>query len=356
MSDNQNDGGGGNASGGDGQQGQSQQTNQNDGGTQGQQGGAGEGQQQGSGDQQGQAQGAGDKGAQGQGNQQQNGDGEGGDGAKGYWPEDWRKNLAGEDEKALKRLERYGSPKDLASALFAAQAKISSGQLKSALPENATPEQLAAWRAENGIPESPDKYDVTIAEGHVWGEADKPLIDSFAKAAHEANMTPAAVKSALKWYGDLQAKQVEQVQNADDQYKKDNVDELREEWGGEYRLNLRVVDEFFESLPDGLGEVLLSARDANGRQLAANAKVIRWANQMQREANPLSTVVPGSGVNSMQAVESEMTKIEAAMGDRSSEYWTGEKVTNKSGQTDTKMALRYRELLEAKERAGKRAA
>jgi len=347
MSDNQNDGGSGNASGGDGQQ-------QNSGanGAQGQQG-AGDGQQQGSGgagDQQGQSQGGseGNKGAQGQGNQQQGGEGQQEGDAKGYWPEDWRKNLAGEDEKALKRLERYGSPKDLASALFAAQAKISSGQLKSALPENATPEQLAAWRADNGIPESPDKYDVTIAEGHVWGEADKPLIDSFAKAAHEANMTPAAVKSALKWYGDLQAQQVEQVQNADAQFKKDNVDELREEWGGEYRLNLRVVDEFFESLPDGLGEVLLSARDANGRQLAANAKVIRWANQMQREANPLSTVVPGSGVNSMQAMEGEITQIKALMGDENSKYYKGPEAK--------KLQARYLELLAAKERTGKRAA
>lgn len=278
------------------------------------------------------------------------------DDPKGYWPEDWRKNLAGEDEKALKRLERYGSPKDLANALFAAQAKISSGQLKTALPENATPEQIAAWRADNGIPESPDKYDVTIAEGHVWGEADKPLIESFAKAAHDANMTPAAVKSALKWYGDLQAKQVEQQQNADAEFKRANVDELREEWGGEYRMNLRIVDEFFDSLPDGLGELLVGARDANGRPLAANAKLARWAAQQQREANPYATVLPGAGVNSMQAMEAEMEKIEAAMGDRSSEYWTGEKVTGKDGRTDTKMALRYRELLQAKERAGKRAA
>lgn len=353
MSDNQNDGGGGNASGGDGQQGQSQQQNQNDGGTQGQRSaGAGDGQsgqQQGSGgagDQQGQSQAGGDKGAQAQ-SQQQGGEGEG-DGAKGYWPEDWRKNLAGEDEKALKRLERYGSPKDLANALFAAQAKISSGQLKTALPENATPEQLAAWRADNGIPESHDKYDVTIAEGHVWGEADKPLIDSFAKAAHEANMTPAAVKSALKWYGDLQAKQVEQVQNEDAQFKKDNVDELRQEWGAEYRMNLRVVDEFFEGLPDGLGEVLLNARDANGRQLAANAKVIRWANQMQREANPLATVLPGGGVNSMQAMEGEITKLKTMMADKNGPYWKGPEAE--------KHQARYRDLLTAKERAGKRAA
>lgn len=267
---------------------------------------------------------------------------------KGYWPEDWRKNIAGEDDKVLKRLERYNSPKDLAAALIAAQAKISSGQLKSALPENATPEQIAAWRADNGIPESPDKYDVAIAEGHVWGEADKPLIDDFAKTAHEANLTPAQLKKTLAWYSDLQAKQIEHVQNADAQFKKDNVDELREEWGGEYRMNLRVVDEFFETLPDGLGEVLLSARDANGRQLAANAKVIRWAAQMQREANPIATVMPSGGINSMQAMEGEITKLKTMMADKSGPYWKGPEAD--------KHQARYRDLLTAKERAGKRAA
>jgi hypothetical protein len=264
--------------------------------------------------------------------------------------------MAEGDDKFLETLKRYASPLAFRDAFKEQRKLISSGKLKPALPENATPEQLAAWRADNGIPESPDKYDTTIAEGHVWGEADKPLIESFAKAMHDGNASPAIVKSALKWYGDLQAKQVEQAQNLDAQFKKDNVDELRQEWGAEYRMQVRVVDEFFESLPDGLGDVLLNARDADGRPLGANAKFLRWANQMQREVNPVATVLTGAGVNSLQSMQSEMEKIEAAMGDRSSEYWTGEKVTGKDGRTDTKMALRYRELLQAKERMGNKAA
>lgn len=267
---------------------------------------------------------------------------------KGYWPDDWREKMAEGDDKFLETLKRYASPLAFRDAFKEQRKLISSGKLKAALPENATPEQVAAWRADNGIPESPDKYDVTVAEGHVWGEADKPLIESFAKAAHEANMTPAAVKSALKWYGDLQAKQVEQMQNADAEFKKANVDELREEWGGEYRMNLRIVDEFFESLPDGLGELLVGARDANGRPLAANAKLARWAAQQQREANPIATVMPGGGINSMQAMEGEITKLKTMMADKSGPYWKGPEAE--------KHQARYRELLTAKDRLGKRAA
>lgn len=32
---------------------------------------------------------------------------------KGYWPEDWQKKLAGEDEKELKQVSRYQSPEDV---------------------------------------------------------------------------------------------------------------------------------------------------------------------------------------------------------------------------------------------------
>src|SRR5260221_502615 len=32
---------------------------------------------------------------------------------KGYWPDNWQARLAGDDEKALKQLGRYGSPEDI---------------------------------------------------------------------------------------------------------------------------------------------------------------------------------------------------------------------------------------------------
>ena len=252
--------------------------------------------------------------------------------------------MAGGDDKTLKRLERFASPVAVRDALFAAQDKIRSGQVKSALPEKATEEQLKAWRADNGIPETPDKYDTSLGDGHVWGEADKPLLESVTKAAHAANIPPEHLKPLLKWHQDTQEKLIEEAQGLDAQFKKDNVDELRGEWGAEYRMEVRIVDEFFEGLPDGLGEVLLNARDANGRPLGANAKLLRWANQMQREANPLSTVIPGSGINSEQAMTAEIDKLKGMMADRAGPYWKGPEAA--------KHQARYRDLLGAREKAG----
>lgn len=333
---------------------------------------AGDGGQQNSNDQSGLAgagqaagqgqQGAGAQGHDGQsassGNQQQGGasatqmlDGTGkttDSGAKGPWPENWRELMAEGDEKFLDTLKRYGSPLAFRDAYKEARKKLSERAQRPKLPDNPTEEQVKAYRAELGIPETPEGYDTSLGDGHVWGEADKPLLQSFTKAAHDANVPPEHVKPLLKWYEGLQQQQLEARQNADASWKKQNVDELREEWGADYRMELRIVDEFFETLPDGLGEVLLNARDADGRPLGANAKFIRWANRMQREANPLATVLPGSGVNSMQAMEAELDKLRKLMGDRESEYW--------KGPSAAKNQARYRELLDAKERLGKKAA
>lgn len=96
----------------------------------------------------------------------------------GDWPEDWRSKAAGGDEKLMKFLERYNSPKAVVGALVDARKLISQG-VNRPPKADATPEEVAAWRAENGIPEKPDGYEVSLPDGFVIGEADKPVVDSF---------------------------------------------------------------------------------------------------------------------------------------------------------------------------------
>src|SRR3546814_3644725 len=57
-----------------------------------------------------------------------------------------------------------------------------------ALPIYATPEQIAEWRKEQGIPEKPEDYDLKFDNGLVIGEADKPLVAEFLKASHATNV------------------------------------------------------------------------------------------------------------------------------------------------------------------------
>lgn len=154
-----------------------------------------------------------------------------GDEGKGYWPDDWQTKVAKGDEKRAAHIKRYASPEAMADALIAAQNRIRAGDLKAALPENAKPEELSAWRKDNGIPDAPDKYDLKFDDGLAIGAEDKPIIDAFLKTAHAANMKPEQVKTAVKWYYDEQTRQAEERSQKDVTERAAALDVLNAEWG-----------------------------------------------------------------------------------------------------------------------------
>ena len=258
--------------------------------------------------------------------------------AKGDWPEDWRSKYS-TDPKIIKRLERYASPKAALDALFAAQTRISSGELKSALKPDATPEEKGRWREENGIPATPAEYDTTLPNGMVLGDADKVLVDEFLTKAHDSNMHPSQVKETLSWFFDRQ-EQARVAQDARDlEAEMAGVDELRAEFGPDYRRNVAMAKELLAGAPGGVADRLLGGRMADGTPIGSDPNVIRWLVGLQRELNPVGTVVPGAGTNAVQAVETEISNMRKLMADHKSEYW--------KGPSAAKMQARYRELTTA---------
>lgn len=280
------------------------------------------------------------------------------------FPADWRTRMAGGDDKALKILDRFASPKAVADALVDVRTKISKGELKApakSLGADATPEQIAEWRQANDIPEAPEKYDAALPDGVVLGEVDKPMLESFQKAMHAANIPQAHFKAALGWWQAQQIANQEKMTLADAGFRKGAEDILREQWGPEYRVNVTLYKEALASLPEGMGETLNTARDGEGRLLGANPAFVSWLVNQRREDNPMATVMAGSGVSGAQAMESEMTAIRAQMADLNSPYNKGPKIRKVDPSTgyereETALAWRYAELLAAEERMGKRAA
>lgn len=264
----------------------------------------------------------------------------------GAWRDDWRVAMASGDDKLAKQLDRYASPEAVAKALREAQVKISSGQVKAPLPKDATPEQVAAWRADNGIPESPDKYDLTLPNGVVLGEADKPIVDTFTKFAHDKNWTPDKVKEGLEWYHQYQGQIIEQRAAKDAEYKRDAEDKLRAEWGGDYRVNQRVLKEHLDN--QGMTDLLLGARDASGRLLLANPEFVRTLVAEARDKNPIASVMPSGGGNAIEGAQAELAKLRGMMGDHQSAYW--------KGPDSGRLQARFRELTEAVDRQKTRAA
>lgn len=262
------------------------------------------------------------------------------------WPEDWRQKLVGDDARLLKRFERYGSPKDLANALINAQNKISSGELKAGKPADATPEQLAEWRKANGIPDAPDKYDLTLPDGLVIGDADKPLVGEFLTAMHEADASPTQVKAALTAYYKTQDAEAAKRADAVANQREESMVALRQEWGPDYTRNVNMVNSFLGKLPDGVGNKIVSATDANGLPISNDPAIARWLAGLAREDNPLAAVVDGSG-DKAKGLADEILSFKAKMGDKNSDYWKGPMAEQNQ--------KRYRELLEADARVKARA-
>lgn len=260
---------------------------------------------------------------------------------------DWaklREKLAKGDEKALQRLSRYSSLESVVEALFNAQKKISEGIGKGKLPDDATEEEIAAYRKENGIPEKPEDYDLSkVPEDIVIGEEDEPQVKEFLAEAHKLNLNNKQVQETLGWYFKSQEKMVDERNAMDLEAKEKAEEELRDAWGAEFKTNKNIIINTLEGAPEGVSQLILGARLADGTPLASHAATLRWLADVGRKLNPTATVVPGSGTNAVQAIETEKAELEKMMGDHDSEYWKGPK--------SAQLQERYRKLIEAEQLA-----
>lgn len=263
----------------------------------------------------------------------------------GGWGDDWRQKYAGDDEKLLKRLERYASPKAALDALFEAQKKISAGEFKKPLPENATEDQVKAWRKENGLPESGAGYFDKLPDGLVLGEADKEIFSSLADRMLEKNVDPAVMHELVGWYNEFSEQQVEAISAREQESLAETQERLREEWGADYRANLNMVKSLLASAPEGIKSELETARLPDGRPLLNSPSVMNWLVQQAREINPAATLVPSGSGSPMQGVEDEIATIEKSMRENRSAY-----------MADDKLQARYRDLLDARAKLAARAA
>lgn len=286
------------------------------------------------GDQGGDAGGAGDQGGD-AGDQGDQGD------KGGKWPDTWRQELAGEDVKALKQLERYQSPKDIWNKARALEQRISSGELRSSLPKDASPEQVNAWRSENGIPEAPDKYDIKFGDGGL-PEADQPVISEVLKVMHSKNLNNDQAKSVVDWYYDAVARQAEERQEKDKEFAAQAQEELRAEWGADYKPNVNMINGLVSMAPPEVQDLIKGARLGNGDPFLAHPGAMQWLAGMARTINPVTTIIPGAGANIGSAIDDEITSIEKLMA-----------TDRKAYNADEKKQSRLRDLYDARERLGK---
>lgn len=229
-------------------------------------------------------------------------------------PDDWREQLAGDDKKRLNMLNRLSGIDKLLDSYVAAEDKIRSGEISNGLPDNPTDEQVAAWREANGVPESPDKYELQLAEGLVLGEDDKTIMDNVFQGAYAQNVSAEAMSEITNRFLAGRQQQFELIK-AQDQSEADKVTQtLKAHWKGAYEGNINRVKGFLAGLPEGVKEAFTASRMGDGKAMWNSPEVMLYFEDVARRLNPAGALVPDS-INQVQAVKDKIAENVKMMGD-----------------------------------------
>ena len=228
--------------------------------------------------------------------------------AKSPWGDNWRDDMAGGDDDVAKAIARYSSPKALARALKEAQATISAGKTKTAMPDPKDDKAMAEWRKAEGIPDDATGYKIPEAVQKRMVDEDKPILSSFTDFAHKKGARPDVVEIASEWYVEMaeaaQAKQSEEDKAASEEAE----DALRKDWAhGEYKANTTIAHRWIETVP-GIGKKWAEAR-VDGRRLGDTPEFIAWAADQGREKFGDVAFTTGDSERKHTARKEEIEKI-----------------------------------------------
>jgi hypothetical protein len=266
------------------------------------------------------------------------------------WGDDWRQRLAAgstNSERELQQLARYESPEQIWRKARELEARMSAGEFKTALKAGASADELARWRAENGIPSEAKGYKLNLPQGKDPKE-DEDFINAFLKSAHEANYTQAQVDTALKGFYAEVDRQEHALTEAEGLSVKKTEDLLRTKWGADYSVNRNLAEAFLSRAPAGFRDRFWNGYLADHMPIRAAPEMWEWLVQAEREINPAATVLPAGATNLGQTIEAELTQMRQWMAAPKGsadyqKYWG-----------DEKMQARYRQLIDAQEGMAKK--
>jgi hypothetical protein len=263
--------------------------------------------------------------------------------------------MAGGDKAYEKMLERYDSPAAVAKGFRELRTKLDSGELKAPpkpLAADAKPEEIAAWRKENGLPDDAKAFvaGLKLPDGIVPGKQDEPLLSSFADEAMKAGWNQDTYNKAVDWYYRMSDTMAAQRDQADVDFHTDTLTELTSEWGKDFKANQNAIGNFVNMFPEEFRNSLLLARTPDGRVLGDHPMFLRAALMLAKDINPAATVLPAAAGGGLSSIESRIAEIEGIMRDpaKSNQYWHGE--------GGARMQAELRDLYGARDKMKSRAA
>lgn len=233
---------------------------------------------------------------------------------------DWRRGLAGDDDKFLSTLQRFNNPADFGNSWREKEQTIRSGNLKAALKDDASEDDVKAYREANGIPLEPAGYLEKLPEGLVLGEQDKDIFSSYLDRVHGKNASPEVIHETLAWYNDFAEQQQEIQADMDNGHSAETTTELRGSWGADYQANLNLVHGLLEAqFGKDAKDQLLNGRYGDGKAFLNDPNVLKGFAEMARALNPIHQITP-PGHDPSQTLNDEITELEKFMSEHRTEY------------------------------------
>lgn len=273
-------------------------------------------------------------------------------GAQSPEPLDWRRVLAGEDDKTLKDLERFADPGSFVKAFKDTQTALrnkTDGMIK--LPgEKATDEERHEFAKALGIPESPDKYEIKVKppEGLEIGEADKAFLSKAVAKLHASGglaASPQVANLAHEIYYDFMQEQAAMMAASAVVKAKEAEATLRKEWGAEYETNLGLANEALRAYGGKDMTGLLDMQFADGTKLGAHPGIIRMLANAARngveDVNFLKSIVNAPGMG-QSAIDDEMSQIRKWRTGTSDEQRRYAEASAPGGRLEQLMAMKQR--------------
>jgi len=233
---------------------------------------------------------------------------------------DWRRGIAGDDDKYYTDLQRFGTPKDYGNSFREAQQTIRSGNLKAALKDDATDEDVQAYREANGIPLEATGYLENLPEGLVVGEDDKAIFEDFMGSLHAKNADPAIAHAAIEWYNGYAQQEQDSIAEMDGTQSKETNDLLRADWGPDYRANINLVEGLVAStFGKEASDQLMNGRFADGRAFMNDPNVLKGFAALARATNPVMEM-GGDTHTAQESMNDEISTIEKFMSTNRTDY------------------------------------
>lgn len=234
--------------------------------------------------------------------------------------QDWRRGIAGDDDKYYADLQRFKSPTEYGNSFREAQQTIRSGNLKAALQENATEDDIKAYREANGIPMEASGYTENLPDGLVLGDADKQIFEGFAEKLHSINAPPEIAHAALEWYNGFAEEQQAQLAELDAQGLVESERELRGTWGADFTANKNLIEGWLKStFGEAAKDAFMNGRDGEGNAWLNNPDILKGLAEVARKGNPVLELA-GDTTTAQQTLNDEIAEHEKFMREHRTEY------------------------------------